>query len=170
METDEKLAFTNASELQSLYASKEVSPVEVTEMFINRIERLDGQLNSFLEFTFDLAREKAKEAEKEILNGTSSGLLHGIPTTIKDMEMTKGIKSTAGSLIFKDRIPEFDSVVSERVKKENAIILGKTNTPEFGLLGETRNKLGDDCRNPWNTNIFSTLRKKYIKLIYKFEN
>ena len=64
METDEKLAFTNASELQSLYASKEVSPVEVTEMFINRIERLDGQLNSFLEFTFDLAREKAKEAEK----------------------------------------------------------------------------------------------------------
>ena len=153
METDEKLAFTNASELQSLYASKEVSPVEVTEMFINRIERLDGQLNSFLEFTFDLAREKAKEAEKEILNGTSSGLLHGIPTTIKDMEMTKGIKSTAGSLIFKDRIPEFDSVVSERVKKENAIILGKTNTPEFGLLGETRNKLGDDCRNPWNTNM-----------------
>ena len=87
MEINENLAFTNASELQGLYASKEVSPVEITEIFINRIERLDGQLNAFLEFTFDLARQKAKEAEKEILNGTASGLLHGIPTTIKDMEM-----------------------------------------------------------------------------------
>tara|TARA_Y100001970_G_scaffold218034_2_gene267261 strand:- start:24901 stop:26337 length:1437 start_codon:yes stop_codon:yes gene_type:complete len=153
MGINEQLAFTNVKDLQSQYAAKEISPVEVTNMFIDRIERLDGQLNAFLEHTFDLAREKAKEAEKEILDGTASGLLHGIPTSIKDMEMTKGIKTTAGSLIFKDRIPEFDSVVSERVKKENAIILGKTNTPEFGLLGETRNKLGDDCRNPWNTDM-----------------
>lgn len=153
MGINEQLAFTNVKDLQSQYAAKEISPVEVTNMFIDRIERLDGQLNAFLEHTFDLAREKAKEAEKEILDGTASGLLHGIPTSIKDMEMTKGIKTTAGSLIFKDRIPEFDSVVSERVKKENAIILGKTNTPEFGLLGETRNKLGDDCSNPWNTDI-----------------
>lgn len=153
MGINENLAFTNASELQALYSSKEISPVEITELFINRIEKLNGQLNVFLECTFDLARKKAVEAEKEIMNGTASGLLHGIPTSIKDMEMTKGIKTTAGSLIFKDRIPEFDSVVSERVKKENAIVLGKTNTPEFGLLGETRNKLGDDCRNPWNTNM-----------------
>jgi Asp-tRNA(Asn)/Glu-tRNA(Gln) amidotransferase A subunit family amidase len=75
----------------------------------------------------------------------------GIPISLKDLEATKGIRSTMGSLAYQDTIPEIDSVVAERVKASVAVLLGKTNTPEFGLQGTTENRLGDPCRNPWNT-------------------
>ena len=147
---DENLAFASASELRSLIATKKVSPVELTELYFERIDRLDGSLNSYLTLTRDEARETAHEAEQAVVRGDELGPLHGLPISIKDLEMTKGIRTTGGSLAFKDRIPEEDSVVVERVRKAGAVILGKTNTPEFGLLGETRNRLGDPCRNPWN--------------------
>ncbi len=145
------LAFTPASELRHLIDSKQVSIVEITEMFLRRIEDLNPKLNAYLTVTGDEALASARASEDELLRGESRGPLHGIPISIKDLEITKGVRSTMGSLVFKDHVPEQDSVVVERVRSSGAIILGKTNTPEFGSSGTTENRLGDACRNPWNT-------------------
>ena len=147
---DESLAFMSTADLRKLILEKKISPIEITDLYIQRIENLNGTLNAFLTCTFDGARHSAAKAEKEIMSGRNAGLLHGVPIAIKDLEMTKGIRTTSGSTVYRDRVPSEDSVVVERIKSAGAVILGKTNTPEFGLLGETRNNLGDDCRNPWN--------------------
>ncbi len=148
---DEQLAFSPAMELRDLIARKQVSPVEVTELYFSRIDRLDSKLNSYLTLTRDEAMASARAAEQAVVRGDALGPLHGLPISIKDLELTKGIRTTGGSLAYKDRVPEEDSIVVERVRGAGAIILGKTNTPEFGLLGMTENRLGDHCRNPWNT-------------------
>ena len=148
---DQDLAFAPATEIRQLIASKKLSPVEITELFFSRIESLDPQLNAYLTLSQDQAMETAREAELAVVRGDQLGPLHGIPISIKDLEMTAGIRTTSGSLVFKDRVPHVDSAVVERVRAAGAIILGKTNTPEFGLLGHTENRLGDHCRNPWNT-------------------
>ena len=148
---DENLAFAPASELAALIADKQASPVELTALYFERIERLDGQLHAYLTLCRDEAMQAAKEAENAVMRGDALGPLHGVPISIKDLELTKGIRTTSGSLPFKDRIPDEDSIVVERVKAAGAIILGKTNTPEFGHRGTTENLLGEPCRNPWNT-------------------
>ncbi len=151
MSSNDDLAFTSATELRALIASGEVSPVEVTELYLDRIERLDSRLNSYLTVTADHAIDSAREAEAAVARGDDLGPLHGVPISIKDLELTRGIRTTGGSLAFQDRVPDEDSSVVERVRAAGAVILGKTNTPEFGLLGHTQNLLGDHCRNPWNT-------------------
>ena len=148
---DENLAFTPSHELAALIADKQVSPVEITQLYLDRIERLDSQLNSYLTVTADMALESAKSAEDAVMRGDELAPLHGVPISIKDLVMTKGIRTTSGSLAYKDHIPSADSAVAERVKASGAILLGKTNTPEFGSLGANENRLGDECRNPWNT-------------------
>ncbi len=149
--TKDELAFLPALELRELIAKREVSPVEVTELFLERIERLDGSLNSYLTVTRELALQSAREAEAAVMRGDDLGPLHGVPVSIKDLEMTAGVRTTSGSLLFKDRVPDKDSAVTRRTLEAGAIMLGKTNTPEFGLLGHTQNRLGDHGRNPWNT-------------------
>ena len=148
---DENLAFAPSHELAALIADKQVSPVEITQLYFERIDRLDSQLNSYLTLSRDKAMESAKAAEDAVVRGDELGPLHGVPISIKDLVMTKGIRTTSGSLAYKDHIPEADSAVAERAKASGAILLGKTNTPEFGSLGANENRLGDDCRNPWNT-------------------
>ena len=148
---DQDLAFKSATELRQLIASRQVSSVELTELFYRRIEELNPKLNAYLALCHDQALAAAEEAQDAVQKGTIQGPLHGIPISVKDLEVTEGIATTLGSAIFRDRVPDFDSVVVERVKRAGAIILGKTNTPEFGLSGTTENKLGDACRNPWNT-------------------
>ena len=128
-----------------------MSPIELTQLYFDRIDRLDSQLNAFLTLTQDDALQAARNAEDAVMRGDALGPLHGVPISIKDLELTKDVRTTSGCLVFKDRIPEEDSIVVERVKASGAIILGKTNTPEFGHRGTTENKLGDACRNPWNT-------------------
>ena len=149
--TDSDLAFAPALEVRDLIAAKQVSPVEITELYLRRIESLDPQLNSYLTVTADEAMDAARSAEAAITRGEQLGPLHGVPISIKDLESTNGIRTTGGSLIYKDLVPTEDSVVVERVLGAGAVILGKTNTPEFGLLGRTENLLGEPCRNPWNT-------------------
>ena len=149
--TKDELAFVPAMELRGMIGRREVSPVEVTEVFLERIERLDGALNSYLTVTAELALDAAREAEAAVMRGDDLGPLHGVPISIKDLEMTAGVRTTGGSLLFKDRVPEADSAVVRRTLDAGAVMLGKTNTPEFGLLGHTMNRLGDHCRNPWNT-------------------
>jgi len=148
---DEELAFTPATELLELVATKQVSPVELTELYYSRIDRLDSQLNSYLLLTRETAMEEARAAEQAVMRGDELGALHGLPIAIKDTQATKGVRTTVGSLVFKDRVPDDDATVVARIKQAGAIMLGKTNTPEFGLVGMCENRLGDDGRNPWNT-------------------
>ena len=148
---DEDLAFAPAAELHDLIAGKQITSVELTELYLSRIERLDGDLNSYLTLTPELALAQAKRADEATARGESLGPLHGVPISVKDLEMTKGVRTTSGSLVFRDRIPDEDSVVVERVLNTGAVMLGKTNTPEFGHRGTTENLLGPPCRNPWNT-------------------
>ena len=151
MSNNDDLAFTSTTELRALIASGQVSPVEVTELYLSRIDRLDSRLNSYLTVTADHAIDSARRAEAAVARGGALGPLHGVPISIKDLELTRGIRTTGGSLAFRDRVPDEDSIVVERVRAAGAVILGKTNPPEFGLLGHTQNLLGDHCRNPWNT-------------------
>ena len=146
------IAFSSVSELKELINSKEVSIVEVVEFFLARIERFNPYLNAFLETCSEEALLTAKNQQIAMDKGELIGLLAGIPISIKDLEMTQGIPTTLGSLVYKNRVPTYDSVVVERVRNSGAIILGKTNTPEFGQSGTTENKLGDACRNPWDLN------------------
>ncbi|MEK7806923.1 MAG: amidase family protein, partial [Chloroflexota bacterium] len=109
------------------------------------------KLNAYLALCPDQALASARTAQRAVQRGNPLGPLHGIPISIKDLELTKGIPTTLGSALFRDRTPDIDSVVVERVRQAGAIVLGKTNTPEFGQSGTTENKLGGACRNPWNT-------------------
>ena len=127
METS--LAFTSATEIRRLFLNKELSPVELTRLFLDRIDAIDGQLNSYLTISAEEALDLAREAEKAMMKGVDKGPLHGVPVSIKDLEMTKGIRTTGGSLIYRDRIPAADSTVVERVRAAGAIILGKKHTP-----------------------------------------
>ena len=144
------LAFAPATTLRGLIADRKVSPVELTRLYLDRIERLNPVLNAYLTVDAEGALKAARDAEKAVTRGDVLGLLHGVPISIKDLQITKGLRTTGGSAIFKDRVPKEDSVAVERIRRAGAIILGKTNTPEFGLLGVTVNKLGEPCRNPWN--------------------
>ena len=148
---DEILAFSTVTELRNLILAKKISPVELTEGYLRRIDALDPLMNSYLTVMYDDAMNQAKKAEQSVMDkGSALGPLHGIPISVKDLDAVKGIRTTFGSLVFKDYISKQDSIIIERIKNSGAIILGKTNTSEFGLLGHTENKLGDHCRNPWN--------------------
>ncbi|PKB71368.1 MAG: hypothetical protein BZY87_05805 [SAR202 cluster bacterium Io17-Chloro-G6] len=146
-----ELAFMSAVELAQAIRQKKVSSLEATENFFQRIDRLDSQLNSYLALCRDQALADARNADEAVQSGSELGPLHGVPISIKDLEMTKGVTTTMGSAVFRGRVPDMDSIVVERVKASGAVILGKTNTPEFGQSGTTENELGEPCRNPWNT-------------------
>ena len=113
---NEQLAYASATELLRLIAGKQVSPVELTELFFSRIERLDTRLNSFLLLTREAALAQARAAEAAVVRGDELGALHGLPISIKDTQMTAGIRTTMGSVWFEDRVPERDAAVVERVR------------------------------------------------------
>ena len=148
---NEDLAYASATELLDLIANGQVSPVELTELYYTRTERLDPQLNAYLLLTQDSAMEAAKKAEAAVVRDDDLGPLHGLPIPIKDTQNTGGITTTMGSLLLKDHVPERDAGVVERVKAAGAIVLGKTNVPEFGMVGTCENRLGGPGRNPWDT-------------------
>jgi Asp-tRNA(Asn)/Glu-tRNA(Gln) amidotransferase A subunit family amidase len=138
-----------ATELAARIRRREASPVEVTEAVLARMERLDGRLGAFCTPTPELARAMARAAEAAVMRGEPLGPLHGVPVSIKDMTWTKGIRTTRGSRLFADFVPEEDPPVVERLRAAGAVILGKTNTPEFGWKGATENLLFPPTRNPW---------------------
>ena len=147
---DAELAFTPAWQLRKWIGEQKLSPVELVEMSLRRIETLNPQLNAFLTICADEALAAAKLAENQVMSGEALGALHGIPVPIKDLNRTAGIRTTRGSLIFKDDVPDADDLVVARIRSAGAIITGKTNTPEFGHRGTTENLLGEPCRNPWD--------------------
>ena len=132
---DENLAFAPSYELAAMIADKQVSPVEITQLYFDRIERLDPQLNSYLTLVPEMAMESARAAEDAVMRGDDLAPLHGVPISMKDLVMTKGIRSTSGSLAYKDHIPAADSAVAERVKASGAILLGNDQHSGVRLAG-----------------------------------
>ena len=142
-----------AVELRRLIGNKEISPVEVLNSCIARIEAVDPVVNAFVTPAFARAREEAKQAEKAVLRGDDLGLLHGLPVGIKDLEATAGIRTTCGSLLYRDFIPDADQGSVVNVRAEGGIILGKTNTPEFGAGANTTNRVFGTTCNPFDIDL-----------------
>jgi Asp-tRNA(Asn)/Glu-tRNA(Gln) amidotransferase A subunit family amidase len=145
-----ELCYTPAGELGRLIRARQLSPVELTEAVLARIERLDPRLNAFLTVTAEHARELARAAEGRAMRGELLGPLDGIPYSIKDLEATAGIRTTLGSRFTEDHVPGQDSVLAGRLRRSGAVLLGKTNTPHIGYKDMTDNLLGPPCRNPWD--------------------
>jgi Asp-tRNA(Asn)/Glu-tRNA(Gln) amidotransferase A subunit family amidase len=128
----------------------ELSPVEVTEACLDRIYERNDRTNAFVTITDDLARDMAEEAEQAIISGEPLGPLHGVPVAIKDLDDVQGIPTTSGSLLFEDRVAESDSPYVARLKDAGAVIVGKTNTPEFGLGTTTNNRVAGQTGTPFD--------------------
>jgi aspartyl-tRNA(Asn)/glutamyl-tRNA(Gln) amidotransferase subunit A len=112
--------------------TKRLSPVEVTDAVLDRIEELNPKVNAYCTVAAEGARRQAAEAEAAVMRGGHLGPLHGVPVSIKDITFTKGIRTTGGSRIYEGFVPQDDAIVVERLKAAGAIIVGKTNTSEFG--------------------------------------
>ena len=145
----EDICYMSACHLAEKIKSQEISSHEITEIIIERIEKINPIINAFCLTTFDLARDMAKGADEVIKKGDKIGLLNGIPISIKDIIYTKGIRTTFGSKIYENFVPDDDEIVVKRLKKAGCVILGKTNTPEFAHCGSTHNKIFGETKNPW---------------------
>ncbi|MFO1321019.1 MAG: amidase [Burkholderiales bacterium] len=146
---DAELCFTPATELARLIRAKSVSPVEIVRAAIARAEALNPRLNAICTPTFDAATELARRAESAVMRGERLGLLHGIPTTIKDVAFTRGVRTMSGSRLYQSRIPDVDHVHVERLRAAGAIMLGKTTTSELGWKGNGDSPVTGITHNPW---------------------
>jgi aspartyl-tRNA(Asn)/glutamyl-tRNA(Gln) amidotransferase subunit A len=144
------LAYLSAVELGLGFRERTFSSVEVTNSILERIDQLNPMLNAFITVTADLARRQAEAADAAFARGETDQPLLGIPLSLKDLLPTRGIRTTRGSALTADWVPDFDALVAERVYEAGAVLLGKTNTPEFGWKGATSNLLMGPTRNPWN--------------------
>lgn len=144
-----ELCFTPATELAAMIRGRKISPVEVVEAVLGRIEALNPRLNAYLAINDEGARQAAKAAETAVMQEEALGLLHGLPVSIKDLEPTAGLRCTYGSKFYADNIAKIDGIITERVKAAGGIIIGKTNTPHYGHKDMCDNLLGPPCRNPW---------------------
>ena len=148
--TNHELAFTPAYQLAEYISQKKLSPVELVKVYLERIEKLNPEINAYLTVAGDQAIAAAVISERMVMSGEKLGPLHGIPVAVKDMEETAGIRTTFGSLLFENYVPDIDSLLVKRIRESGALILGKTNTPEFAQSGTTENRLLGACRNPWD--------------------
>ena len=144
-----ELPFLTASQLSNLIETKEVSPVEATEAYLDRIEEVDPKLNSYITITGEQAIESARQAEQEIAAGKHRGPLHGVPMAVKDQFNTAGVLTTGGSSILKDNVPSEDATVIAKLKEAGAVMLGKLNMSEFAMA-EIYNHPYGTPRNPWD--------------------
>jgi Asp-tRNA(Asn)/Glu-tRNA(Gln) amidotransferase A subunit family amidase len=145
-----ELAWLSGLELAQRIRGKEISPVEVVDAVLARVAAVNGTLNAYCTVAAEEARDAATAAEVAILSGEALGPLHGVPLSIKDIIFTRRLRTTGGSRLLADHVPEEDAVAVERLRAAGAVIIGKTNTPEFGLKGVTDNPLFGVTRNPWD--------------------
>jgi aspartyl-tRNA(Asn)/glutamyl-tRNA(Gln) amidotransferase subunit A len=145
------LETASISDVASQLRRKELSPLEVTRLYLERAKRLNPLLNAYVTLTEERALADAARAEQEIQRGLYRGPLHGIPFSIKDNLATNGVRTTAGSKILDDWVPDHDATVVKRLKDAGAIVLGKTNMHEWALGGTTINPFYGTTRNPWDT-------------------
>jgi aspartyl-tRNA(Asn)/glutamyl-tRNA(Gln) amidotransferase subunit A len=148
----DELSYLTISEAAGLLRRKKLTPVELTEAALARIEALNPRLNAFITVTAEHARREARAAEREITRGRHRGLLHGIPITLKDNIWTAGVRTTAGSKILRNFAPAADARVAKQLSQAGAVLLGKTNLHEFAYGITTENPHYGPARNPWNTN------------------
>ncbi len=145
-----KLHELSAVELRRLIVRRDISPVELLNHVLNRIDRLDPKINSFVHLDRRGAKAAARRAEKAVMAGDPLGALHGLPISVKDLIMVKGMPWTRGSWFFRNAVPKQDPPAIERLRQAGAIVTGKTNTPELGWKGTSSNMLFPETRNPWN--------------------
>src|SRR5438874_2344626 len=145
------LEFATIVELSTLLTRKKVSPVELTKLYLSRIERLNPKLNAFITVTSETALAEAQTAERELLRAKRRGPLHGIPVALKDNIWTKRVRTTMGSAILRDFLPLEDATVVRKLRRAGAIVLGKTNLHEFAYGVTSGNPHYGPVRNPWNT-------------------
>jgi len=147
----EGICFKDATELARLIAARELSPVEVTDGFLERIEALNPAINAFCLVAAESAREAAAHAERELLAGDGAiGPLHGVPIAFKDLTPTAGIETAYGSWIFAGNVPDEDAVIVERTRRAGGIVIGKTMTSELGHAACARNLVSGATANPWD--------------------
>jgi len=144
------LCWMDATELAAAIRVGEVSPVEVTAAVLDRIARVNPKINAYVTVAAEAAVARAREAESAVMRGEPLGPLHGVPISFKDLTDTAGIRTTYGSRAFEHHVPKEDAVVVERARRAGALVIGKTNTPEFGCKGVTDNRVFGVTRNPWN--------------------
>src|ERR1700730_3048306 len=149
--SDRDLCFTPATLLQRLYRAGKTSPLEAMQAVLARVEAVNPKVNAIVTLTRESALKEAKAATAALKKkGRALGPLHGVPVTIKDLTQTKGVRTTWGSKVFEHHVPTEDSLSVERLKSAGAIIVGKTNTPEFGAGANPFNAIFGPTRNPWN--------------------
>lgn len=146
------IIWKSAAELAQGIKAGELSPVEVLDVYLDRIEEINPKINAIVTLIEENARKEAKKAEQKVKEGKELGVLHGVPVVIKDNIPVRGVRTTYGSKLYENHVPEEDMILVERLRQAGAIILGKTNMPEFGLIGITDNPVFGMTYNPWDTN------------------
>lgn len=141
-----ELAFLSATEQAALVRRREVSSSELVELYLERIARLDPELNAFVTVCAEEAREEARAADET----PGDAPFHGVPIGLKDLTATKGVRTTLSSRAYADFVPPFDSAVARRLREAGFVLVGKTNTPEFGTTAFTESELNGSTRNPWD--------------------
>ena len=140
---------SSAVEQAQLIRDKSISPVELVRATIARAEALNPRLNAICTPTYEAAMEQARDAEAAVMRGEARGLLHGVPTTIKDLALTRGVRTMGGSNLFRNRIPDIDHVHVERMRAAGAISIGKTTVPELGWKGTGHSPVTGITHNQW---------------------
>ena len=144
-----ELVFDTACELARRIRVREVSVCEVVQAHLEQIERVNPQVNAIVTLCADVARQEAVRADEVLARGDAVGPLFGLPVVHKDLVETRGLRTTYGSPLFRDFVPDFDALIVERLKAAGAITLGKSNTPEFGAGSQTYNEIFGETLNPW---------------------
>lgn len=150
MVKNQDICWMSADELVRLIRTKRLSPVEVVKSVLDRIETVNPKINAYVTVSADSTLAEAKAAEDAVMKGDKLGPLHGVPFSVKDVNHTKGMRTTMGSKLLENFVPEEDAVNVARLKEAGAIIVGKTNTPEFAALCVTDNSVFGNTLNPWD--------------------
>lgn len=145
------ICFMTATESAHLIRAKELSARDVMEAHLAQIDQVNPTVNAIVTLLPEQAMEQANAADEALARGEEVGPLHGLPIAHKDLVPTRGIRTTSGSVIFKDLVPDQDGLIVERLKKAGAITIGKTNTPEFGAGSQTYNEVFGETFNPYDT-------------------
>ncbi len=145
-----ELTSLSLSEASALLFRREISPVELTRAHLERIERLDGMINSFITVTPEQALQSARQAEQAIQHGQYRSPLQGIPLALKDLYETKGVRTTAGSKVSGEYVPQEDALAVQKLADAGAVLLGKLNMHEIALGVTNVNPHFGPCRNPWD--------------------
>lgn len=145
------ICFLTAAELVERIRNKELSAVEVMEAHLARIEEINPAVNAIVTLDPDRAMDGARRADEAVARGDRPGPLHGLPVAHKDLVPTRGMRTTYGSPIYRDFVPEQDALIVERLREAGAVTIGKTNTPEFGAGSQTYNEVFGETLNPYDT-------------------